>query len=48
MAGNSHIWQQVGAGKTILSNLNCIANGTKTRKLKFLLPRQELAKGQDN
>lgn len=46
VVGNLNIQQQVGAGKTILSNLNCIASGTMTRKLKSLLPHWELAKGQ--
>ena len=45
-AGNSNTWQQVGAGKTVLSNFNCVANGTTTRTLKSLLHRWELAKGQ--
>lgn len=46
VAGNSNAWQKVGAGKTVLNNLNCIANGITTRKLKSLLHRWELAKGQ--
>lgn len=34
VAGNSNAQQQVGAGKAALSKLNCIANGTRTGKLK--------------